>query len=93
MKAVEKVVEVLDTDKTAHLFEVSIKKANALDAAPYTEDSLRAARMNINYGNLHVNTAKTKLSAIRLVGYQNSLSTTKKAVERKIRNQRKYGGK
>lgn len=89
--SLKKIEEIMDTDRTNGLFDSSIKRSGALIGEEYTLDDLKKMKIVLGAGNLHVNTAKTKMGAIKLLGYRNSLDETKKAVERKIRNSRKYG--
>lgn len=89
--AVQELNKTLDVKRTDELFDASIKSADALAGRLYDENSLKAARMTVNFGNLHVNTAKTKLSAVRLIGYRNEANKLKQNIDRKIRNGRKYG--
>ena len=87
---IEKTLKVLDTDRTNKLFESSIKSSDAYSGKPYGENTLKAARMTVNFGNLHVNTARTKISVIRLLGYRDAISRIKRAVGRKIKRSRRY---
>ena len=81
----------LDLDRTNKLFDISIVKSGAEDVTPYDEKSLRASKLTLGFGNLHVNTAKTKVGILRLIGYQDNLKKIKDNVSRKLRNAKKYG--
>jgi hypothetical protein len=90
----EKLEEVdgkLDLNRTNKLFDTSIVKANAFSKEPYTVQSLKEARQVATFGNLHLNSAKAKVSVIRLMGYKDEMRSLKKNVSRKIRNAKKYG--
>jgi hypothetical protein len=87
----EKVDDKLDLDRTNKLFDTSIIKADAFSKDKYTVQSLKEARQVATFGNLHLNSAKAKISVIRLMGYKNEIDNVKKSVSRKIRNAKKYG--
>jgi hypothetical protein len=80
----------LDLERTDKLFDASIAKANAFSKDPYTEKSLKEARAVSTFGNLHLNSAKVKVSVIRLIGYRDELNNLKNNVQKKIRGVRKY---
>lgn len=90
-KNLTKLVEQLNTDRTDEIFDSMIvrsdinNKKNALD-----ENAVKQARVVIGAGNLHVNTSRAKMTAIRMVGYTDSLTKTKLAIKRKLRNKAKY---
>ncbi len=90
MDEIKKLGDQMNLDRTEGLFDASIKKAKALETAEYTPDDIKKSRLVIGFGNLHLNTARTKLSAIRFLGYQNNLKAIKDAVERKQRDSNKY---
>ena len=88
---VKDIVGKMDLDRTDKLFDASITSADSLSKEPYTEDSIKKQRLVIGFGNLHVNSAKVKLGAIRMNGYVDSTKSLKRAVDRKVRNAAKYG--
>jgi hypothetical protein len=95
MKAkLDKLVDQLDTGRTNEIFDSMIVRSKINDRSKELgEDAVKQARVVIGSGNLHINTARAKMSAIRMVGYTDGLVKTKLAVQRKIRNVRKYGGR
>ena len=91
-KQLSDVAEKMDLERTNELFDITIARADFKSKEPFKDDNdIKKARVVVQMGNIHINTAKTKMSAIRLIGYQNNLSQLKNAVQRKVRNARKYG--
>lgn len=88
---IKKVSEILDVNRTDKLFDSSIVSSQANSRKVYTVDSLRAAKVALGFGNLHVNTSRIKLNAIRMLGFMDNLRKVKQAVGRRIRNVKKYG--
>lgn len=89
--ALEKVDELMDLDRTDELFNSSIKRSGSHDTEPYGEEDIKKQRLVVGFGNLHINTAKVKLGVARMKGYLDSTKSLKKAVDRKVRNNNKYG--
>lgn len=85
-KKVERIVEVLDVDRTNELFEAGITRSDALSTEQFNESNLKGFKAALGAGNLHVNTARAKMSAIRLVGYRDSLAAMKGAIKKKVRS-------
>lgn len=90
----QEVVKQMDLARTDALFDATLEKVKALDdTIPYdTELEVKKGRLAIAAGNIHVNSAKVKLGALRLLGYRDSLRKTKLAVQRKFRNEQRSGG-
>jgi len=84
-KSISDVDAVMDVGRTNGLFDASINRAESLKKEPYTEEDIKKQRLVIGFGNLHINTAKTKLSAVRMFGYRNTQRLLKEAVQKKIR--------
>lgn len=91
MSDIKKIDDVMDLDRTDKLFSSSIDKAGSLTKGEYREEDIKKQRLVIGFGNLHVNTAKVKMSAVRLMGYRDNLAKLKQNIGRKVRNSRKYG--
>lgn len=88
---VEKIEKHLDLDRTNDLFDVAITRSGAKKSNnEWNEEDLKKQKLLVGFGNLHINTAKAKITAIRMIGYVQGLVGVKKAVERKTRNKRKY---
>lgn len=91
-KQLSDVADKMDLERTGELFDITIARADFKSKELFKDDNdIKKARVVVQMGNIHINTAKTKMSAIRLIGYQNNLSQLKHAVQRKVRNSRKYG--
>ena len=89
-----KLVDQLDTGRTNEIFDSMIVRSSINDRSKVLDESaVKQARVVIGSGNLHVNTSRAKMSAIRMVGFTDGMVKTKLAVQRKIRNARKYGGR
>lgn len=82
--------ESMDLTRTDELFNSSIKRAGSNEEGKYTEEDIKKQRVVIGFGNLHIKTAQTKISAIRLTGYRDNIKQLKNNVVRKYRNARKY---
>lgn len=92
MKKLDKLVDQLDTDRTNEIFDSMIIRSSINDRKnSLDEASVKQARVVIGSGNLHVNTSRAKMSAIRMIGYTDGVAKTKRAVQRKLRNSNKYG--
>ena len=87
----EKIKDVLDVNRTDELFDTSIIKSDSFSKTPYNDQNLKGAKMTLGFGNLHVNTAKAKMQAIKLLGFRNGVQGIKDSVSRKLRNKAKYG--
>ncbi len=85
-KSLEEIEVKMDLERTDQLFSSAIKSAGALEGQRYTEDSLKQMRAVMGAGNLHINSAKVKLGAIRLMGYVAGVRATSNAVSRKVRD-------
>ena len=86
--------EKLDINRTDQIFDSIIHRAKVNDrSAPMNDDELKKVNAVIKAGNLHVNTAKTKVSVFRFIGYRDNQEKIKLAIDRKVRNMRKYGSK
>jgi len=81
----------LNLERTNELFDASIKRSGAKGTTEYNEEDIKKQRIVIGYGNLHLNTAKTKISASRMTGYRDGLDGAKRSVDRKVRNNLKFG--
>lgn len=90
-KHLKSVRDTMDMDRTDGLFKTSIERAESLKKRAYSEKDVKTQNIVIKFGNLHVNTAKAKMSAVRLLGYKKSIEDTTRAVARKIRKAAKYG--
>jgi len=88
-KELRNVDKFLNIDRTDQLFNVAIKKADSLNTNLYDNHSIRANKLALGFGNLHINTAKTKIQAIRLIGYKDNSAGLIRSVKRKIRSSRK----
>lgn len=82
--------DALKIGRTDELFDSAIKRSGALNKEPYTEDDIKKMRVVSSLGNFHLNTAKTKVAIVRMKGYQDNLESLKRAMERKVRNTKKY---
>lgn len=80
----------MDLKKTEELFDKSIERGESLKGGSYTDKDIKNQRLVLGFGNLHINTAKVKMAAVRFLGYRDAMQKTKNAVERKVRNSRKY---
>ena len=88
---VDDVIEKMDLDRTNKVFNQTIEKTGYNGSKPMDDElEVKKARILIAAGNLHVHTAKTAISAIRLSGYRSDMEGIKNAVQKKVRNSRKY---
>lgn len=90
MSDLNKIDDVMDLDRTNQLFDSAIRRADANGKEKYTEEDVKFQRLVTGFGNMHINSAKVKLSVVRMRGYQANTGALKKAVDRKVRNARKY---
>lgn len=91
MDELKKVDDKLSMDRTDELFDSAIKRSGANNRnSDYTEDDIKKQRLVIGFGNLHINTARAKLSIVRMRGYQSANRGLKQSVDRRLRNAKKY---
>lgn len=84
----------MDLDKTEKIFYSLIARSHINDTSKeMTPEEIKKINAVLQGGNLHVNTAKVKISATRLAGFRDGIRQTKLTVQRKTRNARKYGGR
>lgn len=91
MENLKQVDDKLNLDRTDKLFDSSISRSGSNDQSKYTDEDIKKQRLVIGFGNLHVNTAKLKVSVVRMRGYRDNVTNLKRAVDRKVRKERKYG--
>ncbi len=87
------IAKKLDLQRTDELFDITITRADYKTKKLFTDDDVKIARLVIQAGNLHVNSAKVKLGALRLVGYRDTSKQLEKTIAKKARNARKYARK
>lgn len=89
----QEVADKMDLDRTDEIFDVTIKRTGYKDEKVLLsgDDEIKKAKIVIAAGNLHVKSAQTKATALRFIGYQNSIRATKDAIFRRVRNSRKHG--
>ncbi len=82
----------LDLAKTEEIFDSLIKRSDIHNTAKDLDGAeLQKVKAVVAGGNLHVKTAQIKIAAIRLAGFRDGIRDTKLAVQRRVRNARKYG--
>ena len=81
----EEINQSMDLSRTNQLFDAAIHSGDSLSGKPYNEEAVKAQRIVLGFGNLHVKSAQTKLSAIRLTGYRNELNNLRHNVQKKVR--------
>lgn len=80
----------MDLSRTGEIFDSLIHRSKIHDKAlPFDEAEIKKAKAVLGAGNLHVNSARVKIGALRLVGYRENLGRLQAAIERKSRNARK----
>lgn len=66
---VEEITDVMDLERTDKLFDISIERTEFTKGGSMSADDIKKANIMVKIGNMHINTAKTKLGAIRIAGY------------------------
>lgn len=89
-KEFKDLAEQMDLSKTGDIFDSLIERSKVNNKGlPLDEAEIKKVKTVLGAGNLHVNAARVKVGALRLVGYRDNLSKLKIAIERKSRNARK----
>lgn len=82
----KEVADHMDLGRTEELFDITIRRADFKSKDPFNGDEdIRKAGLVVKMGNVHINTAKTKISAIRMIGYIDNTRKLTLAVKRRTR--------
>lgn len=88
----QEIADRLDLTRTDKILETMIDRSDFYNKEKFDENGdIKKARLVVGAGNLHINTARAKLGALRMVGYQDNLGKLKATVQKRVRNERKYG--
>jgi hypothetical protein len=79
------VSDVMDVNRTDELFDIAITRTEFKKPGSMDEMDIKKANIMIKVGNLHINTAKTKLGAIRIAGYLDNNRALTMKIKRKTR--------
>ncbi len=83
----------MDLTKTEQIFDSLIKRSGINDTTKSLDDAeIRKVKTVLGGGNLHIRTAQIRVTLLRLAGFRDGIRQTKLAVQKKVRNARKYGG-
>ena len=81
-----RIIEKMDLERTDKLFDSLISRSKVHSEKPLGKQETTNARVVIASGNLHVSTARAKLTAIKLAGHLDESRQIKSAVERRVRD-------
>lgn len=86
----KEIADKMNLDRTDAVFDALVKRSKITDTSlPLDEMGIKQTRAVISSGNLHVATARAKLSALKIVGYRDNMDKLKHAVEARVRRARK----
>lgn len=87
----KEIADKMNLTTTENVFEALVHRSKITDrSVPFDEIAIKQSRAVIAGGNLHVATARAKMSALKIVGYHDNLEKLKMSVQKKSRNARKY---
>lgn len=90
--SLQRIVETMDTKRTSSVFDALINSTGIKDAGDIDDTKMKKIKAVIAMGNVHVRTAATAITGIRLVGHYQNQGKLKAAIERKTREALKDGG-
>lgn len=86
-KDLDNILKHTGLDRTEKIFDTVIERTDLHTKDKVkTPDDLRKIQTVLKAGNLHVNSARIHLSAIRFVGYMDNMRKLKDAVQRRTRD-------
>ena len=86
-KQAQYIADKMELDRTDEIFDVLIGRSSITDRSKgMGEEEIKKIRTVIAAGNLHVATARSKMTALRFVGHQENQARLKEAVQRRVKD-------
>lgn len=86
-KEAQYIADKMELDRTDEIFDVLIHRSAIKDREQgMGQEDIKKIKTVIAAGNLHISTARAKMTALKFVGHQENQARLKEAVQRRVKD-------